>query len=296
MRILSKSFLCLLTFVYMPLFGKDWVLELADEFFESDFYEEAITEYERYIFFNDSGREVSYAYYKIGLANRNMRNLERSSDAFELSAHVAFSDTTKDERKIDIAVNYIAGGEYSKAKFLLLKLISFSKIPDIRKKASLFLGISHLYCYEWESAKDALEVYFRCEKNRKAAHMVGSLLLEAENIKYKSPTTAKWLSTFIPGTGQMYDGNAGSGINALVLNGANIYFIIYKLLKEEYGNAYLIYFFLFRRYYMGNIYNAKKEAREYNRRMNEQTAEKIFDLLKVVSRGYVQNENRPPPF
>ncbi len=266
----------------MPLFAKDAVLRLADEFFESDFYEEAITEYERYIFFNDNEREVSYAYYKIGLAYRNMRNLQKSLDALELSAGAAFSDTTKDERKIDIAVNYIAGGEYSKARFVLLKLISFSKIPEIRRKASLFLGVAHLYCYEWESAKDALEVYFRCEKNKEAGYIVDSLLREAENIIYKSPTTAKWLSTFIPGSGQMYAGNAGSGINALVLNGANIYFIIYKLLKEEYGNAYLIYFFLFRRYYMGNIYNAKKEAREYNRSINEQTAKNIFNLLKAV--------------
>ena len=269
---------------YMPLLGKDTVLRLADDFFTADFYEEAITEYQRYIFFNDRVREVSYAYYKIGLAYRNMRNLEKSSDAFELSAHVAFSDTAKDKRKIDIAVNCIAGGEYSKAKFILLRLVAFSGVPEIRRKASLFLGVAHLYCYEWESAKDALEVYFRYEKNEEAGYIVDSLLIDAENIKYKSPTTARWLSTFVPGTGQMYAGNAGSGINALVLNGANIYWIIYKLLKEQYGNAYLIYFFLFRRYYMGNIYNARKEAREYNRRINEQTAEKIFDLLEEVSR------------
>jgi TM2 domain-containing membrane protein YozV len=268
----------------MPLFAKDAVLRLADEFFEADFYEEAITEYERYIFFNDRGREVSYAYYKIGLAYRNTRNLEKSSDFLELSAMTAISDTVKDERKIDIAVNCIAGREYSKAKFILLKLISFSKISEIRRKASLFLGVAHLYCYEWESAKNALEVYFKEERNYKSAYIVDSLLLEAENIIYKSPTTAKWLSTFVPGTGQMYAGNAGSGINALVINGANIYWIIYKLLKEQYGNAYIIYFFLFRRYYMGNIYNAKKEAREYNRRINEQTADEIFNLLKEVNR------------
>ncbi len=282
MKILNRGFLFFLICFCVPLYGRDAVFDLADRFFDSGFYKEAITEYQRYIFFNDTGREMSYAYYKIGLAYRNMRNLEKSLDALELSAQTAFSDTTKYERKIDIAVNYIAWGKYSKAKFVLLKLISFSKIPEIRSKASLFLGVAHLYCYEWESAKDALEIYLKEERNNETAYIVDSLLSQAENINYKSHLTAKWLSTFIPGTGQIYAGNAGSGVNALVLNSANIYFIIYKLLKEEYGNAYLIYFFLFRRYYLGNIYNAKKEAREYNRRINEETAKNVFNLLKAV--------------
>lgn len=282
MKIFSRYFLFFLICFCLPLYGKDAVLDLGDKFFDSRLYNEAITEYQRYIFFNDTGTDISYSYYKIGLAYRDLYNPEKSLDAFESSVATAFSDSIKDKRKIDIAVNYIAWGRYSEAKLVLLKLISFSKIPEIRRKASLFLGVAHLYCYEWESAKDALEVYFKEESNYKAAYIVDSLLSKAGDIKYKSPGTAKWLSTFIPGTGQMYVGNAGDGINALVLNGANIYFIIYKLLQEEYGNAFIVYYFLFRRYYMGNIYNARKQAIEYNRDINEKTAGQIFDLLRAV--------------
>jgi TM2 domain-containing membrane protein YozV len=282
MKILNRVFLFLLMCFCIPLYGRDAVLDLADKFFDSDFYEEGITEYQRYIFFNKTGKDLSYAYYKIGLAYRNLRNFEKSLNALELSAGAAISDTAKNERKIDIAVNLIAGREYSKAKFILLKLISFSEISEIRKKASLFLGIAHLYCYEWKSARDAFEIYFKEKGESETVFLIDSLLSQAENVNYKSPTTAKWLSTFIPGAGQIYAGNAGGGINALILNGANIYFIIYKLLKEEYGNAYIIYFFLFRRYYLGNIYNASKEAREYNRKINEETAENIFNLLKKI--------------
>ena len=266
----------------ISLYGRDAVLDLADKFFDARLYNEAITEYQRYIFFNDTGEDVSYSYYKIGLAYRDLYNPEKSLDAFENSVATTGADSTKDERKIDIAVNYIAWGRYDEAKLVLLKLVSFSKITEIRRKASLFLGVAHLYCYEWESAKDALEVYFKDESNYKVAYMVDSLLSQAKNIKYKSQETARWLSTFIPGTGQIYAGNPGDGINALVLNGANIYFIIYKLLQEEYGNAFIVYYFLFRRYYMGNIYNARKEARESNRNLNQKTAGKIFDLLRAV--------------
>lgn len=275
----------------LPLYGRDAVLELADKFFDLHFYNEAITEYQRYIFFNDTGKDISYSYYKIGIAYRNLHDLEESLDALEFSVQASISDSIKDERKIDIAVNYIAWGRYSEAKLVLLKLMSFSKVPETRRKASLFLGIAHLYSYEWESAKDALEIYFKEERNDEAAYIADSLLSQAEDIKYKSPEAATWLSTFIPGTGQMYTGNAGDGVNALVLNGANIYFIIYKLLEEEYGNAFLIYYFLFRRYYLGNIYNAGREAREYNRSLNEKNAENIFNLLKIMEndRGIKQD-------
>ncbi len=282
MRILNRSYIYLLTLFTIPLYGKDIVLNLADKFFDLGFYEEAITEYKRYIHFNSAAVEVSYAYYKIGLAYRNKHNLKGSLEALEASAQAAICDSIREERKIDIAVTYIASRRYNKAKFILLKLISFSNVPCIRRKASLFLGIAHLYCYEWKSAKDALGIYFREGGNTVFAHTVDTLLSSAENFNYKSPTTAKWLSTFIPGTGQMYAGNVGDGINSLMLNGANIYFIVFKLLKEEYGNAYIIYFFLFRRYYFGNIYHARKEAMEYNRRINERAADSVFTLIKMI--------------
>jgi len=280
MTIINKNYLYLLILTAIPLSGKDTILELADKFFDSDFYEEAITEYQRYIHFNTGEKEISYAYYKIGLAYRNKHNLKQSLNAMESSAQTAINDSIREERKIDIAITYIAWRKYNKAKFMLLKLLSFSEFPEIKRKASLFLGIAHLYCYEWESAKDALEMYFAEGGTNELAHMVDSLLSSAQNMNYKSP--AKWLSTFIPGTGQMYAGNAGDGINALLLNGANIYFIIYKLLKKEYGNAYVVYFFLFRRYYFGNIYHAKKEAIDYNRKLNEHTADNVFNLLKKI--------------
>ncbi len=282
MKTLNRNYFYLLLLAAISLGAKDPVLELADKFFDSRFYDEAITEYERYIHFDSPEKDISYAYYKIGLSYRNMHALKKSTDALEASAQTAPSDSSRDERKIDIAVNNIARGRYSEAKFLLLKLLSFSKNPETRRKSALFLGITNLYTFQWESAKDAFETYFEEGGNTKFARTIDSLLSRAEKLNYKSPTTARWLSTFIPGAGQIYAGNAGDGIDAMVLNGSIIYFIVYKLLKEEYGNAYIIYFFLFRRYYFGNIYHAGKEAIGYNRNLNEETADSIFTLLKNI--------------
>jgi tetratricopeptide (TPR) repeat protein len=282
METLNRNYFYLLLLVAVSLRAKDRVFELADKFFDFGFYDEAITEYERYIHFDNPEKDISYAYYKIGLAYRNMRALGKSTDAFETSAQCASGDSCRDERKIDIAVNNIARGRYNEAKFLLLKLLSFSEHSVIRRKSALFLGIANLYTFQWESAEEMLETYFEEGGNSKFARSVDSLLSSAEKLNYKSPTTAKWLSTFIPGAGQIYAGNAGDGINAMALNGSIIYFIVYKLLKEEYGNAYIIYFFLFRRYYFGNIYHAGKETMEYNRNLNEETADSIFTLLKKI--------------
>lgn len=282
MKALNKTFFCLLVLTAIPLLGTDAALEFAEKLFDANFYDEAITEYQRYIHFNPKREKVSYVYYKIGLAYRNKYNLEESLKAMETSAQTAPADSIKNERKIDAAVTYIAMEEYDKAKVILLKLTSFCDNSEIKRKASLFLGITHLYLYEWRSAKEALEIYFEEKGNSRFAHTVDSLLSSAENMNYKSPKTARLLSTFIPGTGQIYSGNIGDGINSMLLNGANIYFIIFKLLKEEYANAYLIYFFLFRRYYFGNIYYAQKGAAEHNRELNEERADSIFKLLRNI--------------
>lgn len=284
MKTSNKIYLLFLCLIAIHLSAKDAALDLADKFFNSGFLDEAITEYERYIHFNTGTQEISHAYYKIGIAYRNKHNLEKSLNAMELSAQTALTDSIRSERKIDMAVTYIAMEKYDNAKFILLKLRSFNNNSEIKRKASLFLGITHLYCYEWRSAKDALEKCFETKRKKAFAYKADSLLSATKDLNYKSPGTARLLSTFIPGTGQMYSGNISDGINATLLNGANIYFIIYKLLKKEYGNAYLIYFFLFKRYYLGNIYNAKKGAINHNRELNEQTADSIFSLLKNIEK------------
>lgn len=87
-----------------------------------------------------------------------------------------------------------------------------------------------------------------------------------------------WLS-ILPGLGQFYAGDVGSGINAFALNGVIFYFTIDMLIKANYLDVIFIALSFVERYYSENFYNAGEKARQYNERHNKKISFRIFRKL-----------------
>jgi len=260
-------------------YSGDLALNYAESFFDAGYYEEAITEYKRFIFFNPSSENLSYAYSKIGMAYRNQKKWIESTEAFRQSIHAARNDSIKNEREIALAITFIASENYSAAEILLLRVGLTTSNPLIRKKASFFQSIASLYGFKWKPARDALQPYLRENPQPGLQSRIDSLFLDSQNLTYKSPTLAMWLSTFLPGSGQIYAGDWGNGLNAFLLNGGLASAIIYKITNADYMDAYVIYYFLFRRYYFGNRFHAARIADDHNRRLKQSSAQQILDAL-----------------
>lgn len=258
---------------------KDQALNYADGFFDSEYYEQAITEYKRFIYFNPNDKNINYAYLKIGLAYRNEEKWEESIQALRQTINTATTDSIKNEREVALAVTFIASGNYSVAEILLLRIEMSTIIPKIKQKASFLRGIIYLYKFKWDSARDVFQSYFDKSQDSTLHAQIDSLLLETKNFKYVSPDTARVYSTIIPGAGQIYAGNWKNGLNAFVLNGALASAIIYKIVKADYMNALVIWYFLMKRYYIGNRYHAQRIANEHNQLLNQTAAQEIINKL-----------------
>lgn len=263
---------------------KDRALDLGEKYFNSGNYYDAINEFKRYIFFNTKNEDadLSYAYFKMGTAYRNKQEWKLALDALQKSVQTAKSDISRDERRISLAVTQISCKNYSAAKFGLIKLEMYSKYEDLRKKAYFFHGICALYEFSWDEAGTAFEEHFNIYPDEKLVSKrtkVNAVLEDALKAKYKSPSLAKCLSTFFPGTGQVYCGDWNNGLNALAINISTGYFLINDLLKRRYQDVIFNSLFLFRRFYEGNRYLAKKAAIRYNQHLNKQFAEKILKIL-----------------
>jgi len=253
----------------------DQALYLGDLFFSRANYDAAITEYKRFRFFAVDSSKLSYAYYRIGLAYRNQRRWQRAVDAHRASVESAPNDSIQDERKVDLAVTHIGYGNYSCAEVLLLRLENFSRFPNIRRRASFLRAVNYIYQFRWKDGRAALG-----EDGTGDCRVIDSLLAVGEEFRYKSPRTALILSTIIPGAGQIYTGEFSKGINILLLNGAIGYLMIYRLIRHDYLNAIIIYYLLFRRYYLGAKWRAAMAAREYNLRKNRKLAEEVLKQFR----------------
>jgi len=285
MFVLSRFFLLYaILFCNISRLPHNIILDLAEKYFNSENYYDAITEYKRYIFFNSKKEDekITYAYYKIGLAYRNQGKWKDALKALQKSIETANTEYIRDERKIDLSIVLIASGNYSYAEFHLIKVEMFSHIPKIKQRAAFFRGISALYSFKWKRAREAFHVYFNNQKieSKKISKKIDSLLSKAQNFKYKSPKLAKILSTILPGAGQIYAADWRNGINALVINVATGYFFINDLLKRQYLNAIFKQLFLFRSFYRGNRSLAEESAKNYNHNINKKFVKKILGIIK----------------
>jgi TM2 domain-containing membrane protein YozV len=90
----------------------------------------------------------------------------------------------------------------------------------------------------------------------------------------KSPTLARWMSTFLPGSGQIYAGKITNGLISTAFNAAFIYLLVDSIRDKRYVDTAGIYM-IGARFYWGNIYNAAQSALEYNRRLEDRLLEKL---------------------
>lgn len=263
----------------------DLALDLAEKFFNSGDYYNAITEYKRFIFFNSNKNNdnLSYVYFKIGLAYRNQKKWQECTNTFQKSIQTAATEEIRDERKIALAIALISNGHYSTAEFLLIKVEMFSRIPKLKQKAAFFRAISSLYSFKWNQARETFHFYSINAKSesQEIFNQVDSLLAEAKDFKYKSPKLAKMLSAILPGSGQIYAGDWGNGVNALLINAATGYLFVNDFLNHQYLDAIFNSLFLFERFYSGNRSNAEKSAKKYNERKNQLFAAKILEILNA---------------
>jgi hypothetical protein len=107
-----------------------------------------------------------------------------------------------------------------------------------------------------------------------------ALLVAAARARTKSPALAKWLSIFLPGSGQIYCGEWIDGLNALALSVATGYLLVGNILEKRIQEVALNSLFLFNRFYQGDKDNAVSLALRSNERLNRSLAEKILNVLK----------------
>jgi tetratricopeptide (TPR) repeat protein len=251
---------------------------MADSLLSSGFYDDAITEYQRYLFFNPGSKLLDDTYSKIGYCYAHLEKWNRAVEAMDKSILLAEDDSLLDQRRIDRAVILLTLGDDEGAQFGLKPVAHFSNYEDIRKRAGMLLFLSTVFTHDWETA---LYVYRSLIKDQFIeSDAVESTLMKASKVNYKSPKTAMYLSTLIPGGGQIYNGRWLSGLNAMLLNGALGYLTVDNIIEERYVSGFLVFIFLYQRYYNGNRHHAYSITIEQNTQIDSGYEKEVLNLIR----------------
>lgn len=258
--------------------GDDPVYNLAEYLYKQGNYQAAIIEYNRYLFFHPDADQTDTIYFKMGQACNSEEQYEKAIMYLDKAALGAKEARDRDSYRIEQSLILMKNENYDLAKLKLLKLIHFSEYDFIRKKAEYFLGLCFAMQYNWNESLIHFRNYF--SKINPASYVaLDSLYRLHDSFSYKSPSSAKWLSTFIPGSGQIYAEDFRNGFNALAVNFSFGYLIVYGLAKGQILDVLIIYATLFERYYSGNRYHAEETAREYNLKLDKKFHKMVTEFL-----------------
>jgi hypothetical protein len=147
--------------------------------------------------------------------------------------------------------------------------------------------IIQIYRGQWEAAREALGGAFPAEEireswKREQIENLDLLFEEAKNARRKSPGAASWLSTALPGAGQLYAGDPWDALNAFAVNAGVVALIFAAFRQEWYLEGALLFVYPFRRYYLGNREKARLDAEEHNRTLDDRYRRKLIDGILVL--------------
>lgn len=260
--------------------GADPVLDMADSLMGAGFYDDAVTEYRRFLFFNESPKKRSPVYSRLGYCYAYLGDRDAAVDALSRAIDFAENDSLALQYRIDRAVVFAATNDIVRAGIELEEIIAGADSRALKKRAGMLLFMVRVLQHDWPTARIIYDRFLRNESYH--SDSIKRFLDRAVNDRYKSPGKAMLLSTIFPGAGQIYNGHWLSGLNALALNLALGYLTVDLVSDREYVPAFLSYIFLFQRYYSGNRGSAYQQAVAHNRQQDLQYENEILSLLKQI--------------
>lgn len=245
----------------------------ADSLFESSAYFLAAVLYHRTIFNNDS-KNVNLLKYKRGESLKFAGDYAKALEVFE-NIGVSTQDTLFGYVFYQRVLSAYLDGNYNKAEFFIEQeqfMTEDTFDNDIVPLHILVLAENE----KFEDAFTLLEQYL--EKSGKTGLVSIDSLRQLAN-KYKNPEKATALSTFIPGSGQIYDGYPGNGILSFLLQVTSLAFVGYNVLNEYYLIGIFTGGGLFQKFYFGGIQNASNLAVKRNYQIRRVIVKKLKNIL-----------------
>jgi len=263
-------------------------LSLGDRLAQEGALDQAVTEYKRVLYFNQDEQIAGSVHARIAACYRAQQLWPEAIFHLRRSIQNASSLREIEDREFDLVTALLASGRDNEAELHLLRLREFSVLDE--RRLSLYLTVTYTYRGQWQKAATELRTAFPAGeitdiRMREKIEQLERLYTEAREEPRKSPEGAVWLSTALPGAGQLYAGDPWDALNALVVNAGLITLICAAVKQEWYLEGALLFLYPLRRYYLGNRNNARIAAEGRNRivdeRYRQQLLEGVLSLLEA---------------
>ena len=257
-------------------------------------FEQAEVEYKRYIFMQNYTQEQGEY---LGESFCALAELSEQKGDFELAAQyiqnaiLTLKQNNAEESQIEELqskhIQYLSKASNNSDQFLSdnLYIFSYMNLPDFSDKIKFeaySTAISDAVSngrieYAQKTFTTALELFPQAWDEQQQ-QIILSGFEQLAQFKPKKLKLAGYLS-FFPGLGQLYAHDYKDSLNAFLLNGSLIAVSVWSLCMQDYLTFSLLEFNTLVRFMQGNIYNAQKDAHQYNLKKQRELSAPILNEI-----------------
>ena len=236
--------------------------QYAQSRLDSGAFDEAIVEFNRFIFFFPADSRVPEARFQTGMANFSAGRYQAASAIFNEQT-VDFNGSPLDnEAFFMLSRSHARQGMVEQAILDLHNLMALSSAAEVIDRARYELGWLHVDQGRWNDADQVFGLISPDNQDHFQVTDLKQALARSDTIPVKNPTTAGFLS-IVPGGGQLYCNRYRDAATAFLINTGLIWAAWEAFDNEQYALGSVISFVEFG-FYAGNIYGAVSSAHKYN--------------------------------
>lgn len=256
------------------------LLGFANHLFEKGHYYQAVTEYERFIYFNPHHSSIPEARLKIAYCYKLGEQYGRALELFRNLVDEYRDQEVGKEAAYQVGECYCLSEDYELALIELKNFVEDNPHHPLAEKAKWEMAWAYIYLENYASASTELLLMKDNGLYQKPAQGLAHTLAQLPHLPHKSPLLAGLLAAVIPGAGHFYMEKKKQAVFSFITN-ALLFFGGYEAFSKELyvAGGFLSFFSL--NYYSGNIFGALNEAHKFNRRVKKEHLEKVrkrYDL------------------
>lgn len=246
----------------------------AQSLLDSDAFDEAVAEFNRFVYFFPDDDRIPRALFQTGMAHFGAGRYPAAAALFNRQTTDDPDSPLGSDAFFMLSRCHARQGMIEQAMVDLHNLMAVSSNRSVLDRARYELGWLHVEQGRWN---DAGQVFDRISPdNRDHFRMAGltEALAGSDAIAVKDPTTAGMLS-IVPGGGQLYCNRYQDAMAAFLINAGLIWAAWEAFDNEQYALGGVISFVEFG-FYAGNIYGAASGAHKYNRDRISEFRESLY--------------------
>ena len=286
---LAYFLISLLTIVQPQFEGRP---PYADHLFEQRAYRSAILEYKRLLFSQPNAARADLARYRIGLSYYHQGNRGLARQKFEEITQNSPHTPLYLQAQLMLGRTYFDAKNYSTARSTFFQVASAGAGGETAAQARYLRGWCYIHEQDWFKAIAEFHTVQQLQPNTPLSQVsarLADMTYTNTPLPFKSPRLAQWMSTVLPGAGQIYAGKLEDGLISSAINAVVFYLLADSIREERYVDAAGICL-VGSHFYLGNRSDARRWTIEHNRQVEVDFIRRLKQQAKDIAPPEFQPE------